>query len=135
MGRGLAFSSGAPCGLSRTSAEHLVTKEALSLENGQVVIHPIASAHTGPELDENGEPKADSMVEEYFDSSNRKISREEFDSLIAVPDGCETIGFGWTNLSDGISMEVLRESFEEFNDDVKVSSQDAAENGKIMNRI
>lgn len=95
-------------------AEHLVTKEILSLENGQVVIRPIASAHTGPEFDENGEPKADSMVEEYFDSSNRKISREEFDSLIAVPDGCETIGFGWTNLSDGISLEALRESFEKF---------------------
>jgi len=95
-------------------AEHLVTKEILSLENGQVVIRPIASAHTGPEFDENGEPKADSMVEEYFDSSNRKISREEFDSLIAVPDGCETIGFGWTNLSDDISLEALRESFEKF---------------------
>ena len=79
-----------------------------------MVIRPIASPHTGPELDENGEPKADSTVEEYFDSSNRKISREEFDSLIAVPDGCETIGFGWADLSDGISMEALRESFENF---------------------
>lgn len=97
-----------------TSAEHLVTKETLSLENDQVVIRPIASAHTGPELDENGEPEADSAVEEFFDGANRKISREEFDSLTIIPDGCETICFGWTDLSDGISVEALRESFDSF---------------------
>lgn len=97
-----------------TAAEHRVTKETLSLENDQVVIRPIASFQTGPELDENGEPEADSTVEEYFDGANRKISREEFDSLTIIPDGCETIGFGWTDLSDGISVEALRESFDHF---------------------
>ena len=94
--------------------EHLLTKETLSLEDDRVVIRPIASAHTGPELDENGEPIEDAMMEELFDSENRKITLEEFDSLTKIPDDSETIGFGWTDLKDGISVEALRRSFNAF---------------------
>lgn len=94
--------------------EHLLTKETLSLEDDRVVIRPIASAHTGPELDENGEPIEDAVMEELFDSENRKITLEEFDSLTKIPDDSETIGFGWTDLKDGISVEALRRSFNAF---------------------